>query len=222
MAGGRDRTELLGGSEGDARDDRADDALLAQADERDAERGTSGGGGRAQDLSVLTGVHGAVRAAVFVGGSADHRRVLRHDGGAYQVDPFGSAIAANTDQAGDGGSGRARGEGPGDGQSSGWREEQAGGEDRGGEIRGVRRDPAAAGSGCVEGDRGGEAVRGRRNRLHQCSRWTAGQCADERAGDLPVDPGEGGDRGGAALLLPRPEYPEHSIGAAGRAHGGDP
>src|SRR5690348_18492208 len=59
----------------------------------------AGSGGRAQDLSVLARVHGAVRAAFSVGGSADHRRVLRHDSGAYQADPFGSALAATTDQA---------------------------------------------------------------------------------------------------------------------------
>src|SRR6185312_14691986 len=63
-------------TEGGARNDRADDAVFAQTDERDAERGLAADGGRPEHLPVLAGIHGAVRAAVPMGGREDCRRLL--------------------------------------------------------------------------------------------------------------------------------------------------
>ena len=66
----------------------------AEADERDAQRGTAGRGGRAQYLLVLARIHGAVCAALPVGGRENHRRLLRHHGRAHQADSLRSALAA--------------------------------------------------------------------------------------------------------------------------------
>src|SRR6185437_8803470 len=84
MAGGRDWAKLLHWTEGGARNDRADDALFAQIDERDAERGLAANGGRPEYLSVLAGIYGAVRAAVPMGGREDCRRLLWHNPGSHQ------------------------------------------------------------------------------------------------------------------------------------------
>src|SRR5947209_7851319 len=92
MAGRCNRAELLGGPQGNARDNRADDEVFAKADERDAECRLPFGSGRAQYLSLLSRVYGAVCSPVSMGRSENRRRMLRYHGGAYQTDPFGSAV----------------------------------------------------------------------------------------------------------------------------------
>jgi methionine synthase I (cobalamin-dependent) len=77
-AGRRHRAKLLGGSQGDARNHRADDAAYRQASERHAQCRRSAARGRAQHLPVLAGIHGAIRTAYAVGGREDYRRMLRH------------------------------------------------------------------------------------------------------------------------------------------------
>ena len=94
LAGGRDRPELLGGPEGHARNHRADDAVFLQADERHAQRRLADARGGPQHLSLLAGVHGAVRAPPAVGRRENHRRLLRHHAGSHQADPLGDALAA--------------------------------------------------------------------------------------------------------------------------------
>ena len=108
LAGGRDRAELLRGAQGHARNHRAHDAGLHQADERHAERRPADADRGPQHLSVLARVHGAVRAAAAVGGGQDHRRLLRHHAGPHQADPLGDAVAAaGAEEAGSDGGGAA-------------------------------------------------------------------------------------------------------------------
>ena len=55
-----------------------------------------------------------------------------------------------------------------------------------------------------------------RHRLHQRARRPARQRPHERAGHLPAHPAAGRHRGGAPLLLPRPQHPRHPVRTAGR------
>ena len=97
VAGGRDRLQLLGRAQSHAGDHRADDALHAQAYQRHAECRPAGARRRPQHLSLLAGVHGAIRAPLAVGRSEDRRRLLRHHARAHQADPLRSAVAAARD-----------------------------------------------------------------------------------------------------------------------------
>ncbi len=94
LAGGRDRPELLGRSENYAGNHRADDGLHHQAHQRHAQRRPAHARGRPQHLSLLAGIHGAIRAADAVGRRADCGRLLRHHAGAHQADPFRNALSA--------------------------------------------------------------------------------------------------------------------------------
>ena len=154
LAGGRDRAELLGGSEGHARNHRADDAVFLQADERHAQRRPAHARGGPQHLSLLAGVHGAIRAAPAVGRREDRRRLLRHHAGAHQADPLRDALAAAGAQR----SWRSR-----------WKSREAkaqalapvpvaqksklGAKLAAGQVRRVRRDSAAARRGCLARNR---------------------------------------------------------------------
>ena len=69
-------------------------AVHLQADQRHAQRGRAGARGGPQPLSVLAGIHGAIRAAVALGRRADRRRMLRHHARAHQADPRRGALAA--------------------------------------------------------------------------------------------------------------------------------
>ena len=220
VAGRRDRLQLFGGAQGDARDGGADDGLLRQAHERHAERRPARARGGPQHLSLLARVHGAIRAAPDLGGRQDRRRLLRHHAGAHQADPFRSALAAAGAPQAHGHRGGAQGQSAGDGQGAGGARNRSSarklaegkfvafveilpprGVDASREIEGARL--------CADG----------RHRLHQCARRPARQRPHERAGHLPADPAARRHRGGESLLLPRPQYPGHPIGTAGRARG---
>ena len=147
--------------------------------------------GGPQHLSLLARVHGAVRAPLPVGGREDRRRLLRHHAGAHQADPFRSALAA----AGAAQARRVSVEEPRTAKAVRRcprlpvaDKSQLGREAGGGQVRVLRRDPAAARRGCVEGNRRRGAVRRARHRLHQRARRPARQRPHERAGHLPAHP----------------------------------
>ena len=109
VARGCHRRQLLGGSQDHARNRRAHDAVHLQADERHAQRGRAGARGGPQPLSVLAGIHGAIRAAAAVGRRAHRGRMLRHHARAHQADPRrGALAAAGAEEAGRHGGGAAR------------------------------------------------------------------------------------------------------------------
>src|SRR5260370_37200259 len=110
MARRRHWRELLRWTETYARHHREDDALFAQAHERDAERRSAVGGGRASDLLVLARVYGAVRAPFLDRWGQNNWRLLRHHCRTYQAHSRRSALFASSNNAAEDHSGRAGGE----------------------------------------------------------------------------------------------------------------
>ena len=65
---------------------------------------------------------------------------------------------------------------------------------------------------------GARVLQGTWHRLHQRSGRPARERPDERASHVPIDSAARRNRSGTPFLLPRPQYSEHAIGAARRAH----
>ena len=192
-----------------------------KADERDAQRRAAAARRGPQHLSVLARVHGAIRAAIPVGGRQDHRRLLRHHARAHQADPLRSPLAA----AGPDEHCAVTVEEPAAKAARRWprfpsaRSRKLGAKLAAGKFVAFVEILPPRGVDASQGNRRRAALRGARHRLHQRARRPARQRPHERAGHLPAHPARGRHRSRQPLLLPRPQYSRHPIGAAGRARG---